>query len=135
MVCRLIHAKLLSETVPEYSYLGINLNEILGKVNTFYFKKFENVICKTVFSSPRPEWFNLSFAEDSGPLFTKRRDVLLPNLVKTCKIDIEIFPIVLKFDRLFSSCGAKMPVILQSDTITLTSKLVASSLHVCPLSE
>ena len=47
-----------------------------------------------------------------GPLFTKRLDVLLPNLAKSRSREIGCYNyrIALKFDRHLGSAAAEMPV-------------------------
>ena len=67
----------------------------------------------------------------SGPLFTKRTDVLPEDLAKsrTREIRVETFPITLKFDRHLGSGAAEMAVKFQSDTIIITPNLAASWLR------
>ena len=66
-------------------------------------------------------WVPQSFPT-SGPLFTKRTDVLPQDLVKSRSLEIwvQTFPITLKFERL---------VKFQSDMIITTFSLAASRLH------
>ena len=61
------------------------------------------------------------------PLFTKRSDVLPQDLSKSRSRDIRVwaFPIDLKFDRHLAISAVMMPVKFQSDTIIITSNLVA----------
>ena len=68
----------------------------------------------------------------SGPLFTKRTDALLQDLVKSAgkpRVSGSDVSIALKFDRHIGSSAAEMPVKFQSDMIIITSNLVASRLH------
>ena len=67
----------------------------------------------------------------SGPLFTKRMDVLLPNLAKCRSREIGYYNdrITLKFDRHLSSAAAGVPVRFQSDWKRLNPNLAASSFH------
>ena len=64
-------------------------------------------------------------------LYSLRTDFLPQNLLKSRsrKIWVYTFPIALKFDRRLGSSAAEMPDNLQSDTIIITSNLVASKLH------
>ena len=66
-----------------------------------------------------------------GPLFTKRTDVLPPNIVKSRSREIDCYHdrIVLKFDRHLGSAAADMPVKFQSDWNSLNPNLAASRLH------
>ena len=66
-----------------------------------------------------------------GPLFTKQMYVLPQDLAKSWSHDIQVktFPINLKFDSYLSSSTAEMPAKFQSDTILITSNLVALGLH------
>ena len=68
---------------------------------------------------------------DSGPLFTKRADVLPPDLVMFWSREIRIwtFPSALTFDRHIGSSSAELPVNFQSDTITVISDHAASRVH------
>ena len=67
----------------------------------------------------------------SGPLFTKRKDILPQDLVKSWSHEIGVytFSITLKFDRHLSSAAAEMPVKFQNDTIIITSNLTALTFH------
>ena len=66
-----------------------------------------------------------------GPLFTKRMDVLPPNIVKSRSREIDCYDdhIVLKFDRHIGSAAADMPVKFQSDWNSLNPNLAPSRLH------
>ena len=68
---------------------------------------------------------------EPGPLCTKRQHVLPQNLVKSRSHEIPVytFPITLKFNRHLGSSTAEKPVKFQSDTIIITSNLVASRLR------
>ena len=67
----------------------------------------------------------------SGPIFTKRQDVLLPNLVKSRSREIGSydFRTALKFDRHLGSAAAEGPVKFQSDWKSLNPNLATSRLH------
>ena len=54
-------------------------------------------------------------ASDTGHLFTKRKDILSPNLVKSRSRGIGCYNdrIALKFDRHFDSAAAELPVKFQ----------------------
>ena len=66
-----------------------------------------------------------------GPLFTKRQDVLPPNLVKSRSHEIGCFNgrIALKFVRHLGSSAAEVPAKFQSDWKSLNPNLAASRLH------
>ena len=66
-----------------------------------------------------------------GPLFTKRYDVLPPNLVKSRSREIGCYNdrIALKFDRHLGSAAAEMPVKFQSNWKSQNPNLAASRLH------
>ena len=66
-----------------------------------------------------------------GALFTKRQDVLPPNLVKSRSHKIGCYDdcIALKYDRCLGSAAAEMPVKFESDWKSLNPNLVASRLH------
>ena len=68
---------------------------------------------------------------DPGPLFTKWTDVLRQDLVKprSREIQVQTFPVSLKFDRRFGSSVTEMPVKFQNGTIIAASNLAASRLH------
>ena len=72
-----------------------------------------------------------------GPLFTKRMNISSQDLVKSRNREIRFYTFTIAPRRI----AAKMPVEFQSDAITMTSDLSASSLHeilgqdVRPLSE
>ena len=63
-----------------------------------------------------------------GPVFTKQTDILPQDLVKSRSRFLN-FPIALKFDKHLGNRAAETPVGFQSDTIIITSNLVASRLH------
>ena len=68
----------------------------------------------------------------SGPLFTKRTDVLPPNIVKSrsCEIECCNASISLKFHRHIVGCAAAAePAKFQNDWKRLNSNLAASKLH------
>ena len=60
---------------------------------------------------------------DSGPLLTKRTDVLPQDLVKARSREIKVWtlPVAMEFDRHPCSRAAEMPVTYLGDTINLTS--------------
>ena len=64
-----------------------------------------------------------------GPLFTKQTDILMQDLKKfrSCEIGFRLSQS--KLDRHLSDSAAKMPVKFQSDTIIMTSNLMASRFH------
>ena len=66
-----------------------------------------------------------------GPLFTKRYDVLPPNLVKSRSREIGCCNgrIALKFDKYLGSVAADVPVKFQSNWKSLNPNLAASRLH------
>ena len=68
---------------------------------------------------------------DSGPLFTTRTDVLLPNLVKSRSRKIGCYDdrIVLKFDRHLYCPAADVPVKYQIYWKSLNPKLAPTSLR------
>ena len=63
-----------------------------------------------------------------GPVFTKRTVILPQDLVKSRSRFLN-FLIALKFDKHLGNSAAETPVEFQSDTIIITSNLVASRLH------
>ena len=67
----------------------------------------------------------------SGPLFTKRPDVLLQDLVKSRSREIGCYDgrIALQFDRHLGSAAADVPVKLQSYWKSLNPNLAASGLR------
>ena len=67
----------------------------------------------------------------SGPLFTKRTDILLQDLVKSRSREIGYYddPIALEFDRHFGSDAAEAPVEFRSGWKSLNPNLAASRLH------
>ena len=81
--------------------------------------------------------------DPAGPLFTKRTDVLLQNLVKSRSSEIGCYSdrVALKFGRHLHSAAADVHVNFQSDLESLNLNLAASRLHdilrrdVHPLSE
>ena len=62
-------------------------------------------------------WYMYTIQKASGPLFTKRTDVLPPNLVKSRSHEIGCYDgrIALKFDRHLDSALAEVPVKFQSE--------------------
>ena len=68
---------------------------------------------------------------DSGPLFTKRLDVLPPNLVKSRSREIGCYNYrtALKLDRHLGSGAAEGPVKFQSDWKSLNPNLATSRLY------
>ena len=68
---------------------------------------------------------------NTGPLFTKRADVLLQDLMKSWSREIRVytFAIALKPDRHLGSTAAEMPAKFQRDVIIITSNLAASRLR------
>ena len=73
------------------------------------------------------EWYlqQLGGGLTTGPLFTKRTDVLPQDLVKS-RSRVDTFWIALKFDRHIDRSAVEMPVKCQSDKISITPNLVAS---------
>ena len=76
-------------------------------------------------------WYKKYISQDTGPLFTKRADVLRQDLAKSRSRAIRVLtcPIALKFDRHLGSTAAEMSVKFQSDTIIITPHLAASRLR------
>ena len=68
---------------------------------------------------------------NTGPLFIKRADVLLEDLMKSWSREIRVytFAIALKPDRHLGSTAAEMPAKFQRDVIIITSNLAASRLR------
>ena len=87
-------------------------------------KKNENVVCKMA------AMLSLNMSS-SGPLFTKRTDVLPQVLAKSRKSEIKCYNyrIALKFDRHLGSAAAEVPVKFQSDWKNLNPNLAASRLR------
>ena len=70
-------------------------------------------------------------ALDTGPLFTKRTDVLPPNLVKCRSREIGCYNnrTALKFNRHLGNAPVEVPVQFQSDRKSLYPNLAASKPH------
>ena len=68
---------------------------------------------------------------DPGPLFTKRYDVLPPNLVKSRSREIGCYNdrFALKVNRHLGSGAAEVPVKFQNDGTSLNPNLAASRLR------
>ena len=69
--------------------------------------------------------------EHSGPLFTKRADVLPPNLVKPLSREIRCYNdrIIVKSDKHLSTNAVDVSVKIQSDCKSLNPNLAVSRLH------
>ena len=67
----------------------------------------------------------------SGPLFTKRTDVLSQDPVTSRSREIRVytFPVALKFGTHLGSYAADMPIKFQRDTVIITSNITASRFH------
>ena len=129
MACRLTSAEPLSESMLEY-YCFIEENT------------FENVVCEMSAILSQPQCVKASKLQQNRvhvfndvqylspkpmPLFTKRTNVLLQDLVvsPSCEIRVWILRMALIFDRYLDKSAVEMPEKFENDTIIMISNITA----------